>query len=108
MSKSKKKTIAQQIMGVAAIAMPAPVRDVVVSRWGARVSLALAGVLIASGVLTLQWTDGKPHVQVNRERAVEVEHKLKDLAETRAEKFQQEHSAKESMTDRWNLHKKQR
>jgi hypothetical protein len=107
MAKSKKKTTAQQIMGIAAIAMPAPIRDIVVSRWGARLSLVLAAAMIASGILTLQWTDGKPHVQVNRERAVEVQHNLEHRVEHRLGQAEEKPDAKEWLNDHWNHLKKQ-
>lgn len=105
MSRSRKKTVSQQIMSVTALALPAPIRDVVVSRWGARLSLLAAAALAASGVLTVQWTDGKPKVQVNRERAVEVEHKLEAFAEERATKFQESHREQPTMADRLNFFK---
>ena len=107
MAKSKKKTTSQQIMGIAAIAMPAPIRDIVVSRWGARLSLVLAAAMIASGILTLQWKDGKPHVQVNRERAAEVEHNLEHRVEHRLGQAEEKPDAKEWLNDRWNHLKKQ-
>ena len=59
----------------------------------------LAAALIGSGVLSLQWTDGKPHVQVNRERAHEVEQKV----EQRLEKFQEQHEEKPRFTDRFGF-----
>ncbi len=92
MAKSRKKTTAQQVMGVAAMAMPAPVRDAVTSRWGARLSLLIGAALVASGVVTLQWSDGKPKVQINRERALEIEH--------RVQQFEEQRHDRERLTDR--------
>lgn len=96
MAKSRKKTTAQQVMGVAAMAMPAPVRDAVTSRWGARLSLLIGAALVASGVVTLQWTDGKPKVQIDRERAREIEQRV----EHRVEQFEEQRHDRERLTDR--------
>ena len=108
MAKAKKKTPAQQVMGVAAMAMPSPVRDIVGSRWGARFSLMVAGVLLASGILTLQWTDGRPHVEVDRDRAAEVEHNLEHRLENRLGKAEEKPGAKAWVSDRWNRLTKQK
>jgi hypothetical protein len=105
MARSKKKTPAQQVMSVAAIALPAPVRDAVVSRWGARISLIVAAALLASGILTVQWTDGKPHVEVNRERAQQAEHLLEERAEQRLHEFQHQHEDQGGLADRWGFRK---
>jgi hypothetical protein len=106
-AKSKKKDAAQQIMGVASIAMPGPAREIVTSRWGARLSLVVVAVLVASGILSLQWVDGKPRVKVDRERAAEVEHNLEQRVETRLGHADEKHDVKDWVSDRWNHRKKQ-
>lgn len=103
-SKKKSKTAAQQVMGVASTTMPSPVRGIVTSRWGAPVFLVVAAALIASGIVTLQWSNGRPHVKVDRERATEVEHKL----EERVEQFEGNHADKGRITERFKFGKKQR
>lgn len=45
MARSKQKTVGQQVIGVAAVGMPTPVKKVVASRWGARLCLVLFGAL---------------------------------------------------------------
>jgi hypothetical protein len=76
MARSRKKTLGQQVVGAAAIAMPAPVQRVVGSRWGARLILLVAPLLFIAGVLTVDWSDGMPKIRVNRQRAQEVRQKI--------------------------------
>lgn len=77
MAKSrKKKTIGQQVVSVATVGMPAPVRNVASSRWGARLFLILAAALFSAGIVSVQWKDGRPKLEVDRERAQEVREKI--------------------------------
>ena len=92
MARSRKKTTAQHVMGVAAMAMPTPLRDIVTTRWGARLSLLVAAALAGSGVLSVDWTDGKPHVQVNKDRAREVENTLEQRIAGGVDQFDDKHS----------------
>ena len=92
MGRSRKKTAAQHVMGVASMAMPAPLRDIVTTRWGARLSLVVVAAMVSSGVLSVDWTDGKPHVQVNKERAREVENNLEQRLAGRVDQFDDKHS----------------
>jgi hypothetical protein len=87
MARSRKKTTAQHVMGIASMAMPAPLRDIVTTRWGARLSLVVVAAMVSSGVLSVDWTDGKPHVQVNKERAREVENTLEQRLVGRVDQF---------------------
>ncbi len=104
MAKSRKKTFSQHIVGLAAMTMPAPVRDVLVTRWGARLTLLSSAVLLGSGIISLQWNEGKPHVQLNRDRAAEVTTKV----EQRIEEVQKQHSGEKRITDRWGFGEKMR
>ena len=92
MARSRKKTAAQHVMGVASMAMPAPLRDIVTTRWGARLSLVAVAAMVSSGALSVDWTDGKPHVQVNKERAREVENNLEQRLAGRVDQFDDKHS----------------
>jgi hypothetical protein len=82
--RSRKSSLAQQVVEVAAMGAgaPAPVRRAVSTRWGARLALLAAVGLFVSGVVTVRWTDNRPHLEVNRERAKEV----KDAIVERVEK----------------------
>jgi hypothetical protein len=87
MAKRKtKKTAAQQVVGTAAMGLPSPVRNAVGSRWGAPLAILVAIALFASGVVTIDWTGGRPHLKVDRERAQEVRHELRDDVEHIAER----------------------
>jgi hypothetical protein len=65
----KKKTIAQQALGLASPVMPAPVAKVVGTRWGARLFLLMLPFLFATGILTISWNNGIPTVNFDRARA---------------------------------------
>jgi hypothetical protein len=71
-TKSRKKTLSQQVVGLAAVGLPGPARDVVASRWGSRLVILLVPVLLASGVLSIYWVNGVPQVSVNKERAAQM------------------------------------
>ena len=58
----RKKTVAQRAVGLAAPVMPAPVAKVVGTRWGARLFLLLLPFLLATGIITISWTNGLPMV----------------------------------------------
>lgn len=66
---SKKKTMAQHAVGLAAPVMPAPVAKIVGTRWGSRLFILLLPFLFATGVLTISWNNGIPTVNFNRARA---------------------------------------
>lgn len=71
-SKSKKQTYSQQLVGMATVGMPTPVRAVATSRFGSRLLLILVPALLATGILTVSFSGGIPQFSVNRERAEEV------------------------------------
>lgn len=81
MAKSRKKTLGQQVVGAATIAMPTPIQQVAGSRWGSRLILLLTPLLFLGGIVTVNWSDGVPHLQINRERAQEVGHNIVDKIE---------------------------
>ncbi|MCO6456270.1 MAG: endonuclease/exonuclease/phosphatase family protein [Pirellulaceae bacterium] len=72
---------------MAAIALPAPARAVVSSRWGSRLAVLLLPLLIAGGVITLDWSDGVPKLRLNPEKTAEVKQKVAAGAEQLKEKF---------------------
>ena len=85
-SSSKSKTVAQQVVGTAAIGMPSPVKGVVATRWGARITLAVVGIALATGVLTVKWDGYVPHFQLDKKRAQEVTAEVRDKVEDVAHK----------------------
>ncbi len=59
---------------------PAPVKRALTTRWGARLAFVAAVVLFVSGVVTVQWTDSRPHLSLNRQRAKQVKQAIVEEA----------------------------
>jgi hypothetical protein len=87
MARKRKKSLSQQVVGVAAVGMPAPVKKIMTSRIGALLLVLAIPVLLASGIVTVQWQNGRPKLSVNQERAAEV----KEDAKERLDEFRNEH-----------------
>ncbi len=89
MARAKRKTVAQQVVATAGIGLPAPVRQVAASRWGAPLAIAIVLGLIGTGVATVDWDGWMPHLKINKERAQEVRQSIRQgkarRAETRAQ-----------------------
>lgn len=83
--KSSKKTLSQQVVGLAAVGLPAPARDVVASRWGSRLVIVIIPILIASGVVSVCWVNGMPQISLNKDRAAEVGREVQQEAFRAAE-----------------------
>jgi hypothetical protein len=82
MAKTKKRTAAQRIVGLATTGMPAPIKMAAGSRLGAPLTLLVAGGLVATGIVTIQWTGGLPKVSVDRQRAEQVTETVKQRVES--------------------------
>lgn len=76
MARSRKKTLEQRVVGVATLGMPASVQKVARTKWGARIFLLTGAALFSAGILNVQWTDGRPQLKVDRERAKEVKENI--------------------------------
>lgn len=89
MAKKKKsqKSMAQQVMGVATMGMPAPVQQVASSKMGSRLLLLIVPVLVASGILTISWSGGLPSFSINHQRAAEVGEQVRSEAIKAAERL---------------------
>ena len=83
MSRRKRKTVPQRIVGVATIGLPAPVRKRLGNRWVSGLVVILVPVLVAIGVLQISWNGWTPTVSVNRERAREVRQEVRHELEER-------------------------
>lgn len=68
-----KQTFAQQFLGVVTSGMPAPVRQIVTSRWVSTLILIVVPALLLTGIVTISWTGGRPAFTVNKQRAEQVE-----------------------------------
>lgn len=73
---NRSQSIGQHITNLAASRLPGPVRSVVSTRWGSRLFIAAGVGLFALGILQVQWTNGIPDVQVDRERVQELKQKI--------------------------------
>ena len=78
-----KQTFAQQFLGVVTCGMPAPVRQIVTSRWVSTLIVIVVPALLLTGIVTSSWAAGRPSLTVNRQRAEQVEREVEREA-TRA------------------------
>ncbi|MEC7294292.1 MAG: hypothetical protein VXU46_05310 [Planctomycetota bacterium] len=79
MARSKQNT-AQKILGLATYGMPAPVRQVVTSRWIATLIVIVVPILVVSGILSISWNGYRPSFNFDQKRAVQVERELEQEA----------------------------
>jgi endonuclease/exonuclease/phosphatase family metal-dependent hydrolase len=79
MARSRKKSAFQSLIYVATAGLPLPLRELLRSRLGTPLLLMLAGGgLLGSGILTLQWSDGRPSVSIDAQRAAEVRQTVRE------------------------------
>lgn len=72
----------QTMLDLGLIFAPAPVRKVASTRWGSKLVLIALAALLAKGILSIQWVDGKPQFSFDRQKAAEVKQELtQDLKE---------------------------
>lgn len=72
MAKSRKKTLSQKVVNTATIGMPKPAKKFLGSRIVALLIVVSIPVLIGTGMVTIQWENGRPKLSINRERTAEV------------------------------------
>ncbi len=82
MARSKQNS-AQKILGLVTYGMPAPVRQVVMSRWIATLIVIVVPILVVSGILSISWNGYQPSFNIDQKRAVQVERDVEQQA-TRA------------------------
>jgi len=85
-SRKSKKLVSQQVVETAAVGLPQPIRAVVSSRWGARLAILAALAAFATGIATLDWSNGWPKLKIDRQRAQEVRKEVRHEAEVLAER----------------------
>lgn len=73
MARSRKKSVSQNLVGLATTGMPEPARKMLGNRLIAKLLILVLPVLFATGILSLQWVNGRPSVQFHRDRAEQVE-----------------------------------
>ena len=83
-----KQNFAQKILGLITYGMPAPVRQVVTSRWIAMLIVIVVPILVVSGVLSISWNGYRPNFSIDQKRAVQVERDLEKQATRAAQDLQ--------------------
>ena len=78
-----KQNSAQKILGLITYGMPAPVRQIVTSRWIATLIVIVVPILVVSGILSISWNGYQPSFNIDQKRAVQVERDVEQQA-TRA------------------------
>lgn len=90
-SKRRKKTYSQKIVGSALVGVPRPVKNMIASRWGARLILLLAPLMVGTGIIGIDWSHGRPRLRFNFNRAAEVRQsargKLDEVVENLPDEF---------------------
>jgi len=77
-SRRRKRSSSQRIAGLVALGLPAPMQRVADTRLGSLMMLIFIPAMIISGVLTIDWKNGTPSINIDRAKAKE----LKAKAET--------------------------
>ncbi|MCH5372565.1 MAG: endonuclease/exonuclease/phosphatase family protein [Planctomycetes bacterium] len=72
----RKKSTAQYVVSMAAMGLPEPVRRIAGTRFVAPLAIVLGTVLVATGVVSVDWSGGRPKIEIDRERAQEVRQKV--------------------------------
>lgn len=72
MGRSTKKTMSQNIVSVATTGMPSPVRKYLGGRIASLLIVLTIPVLLATGVVSITWMNGRPSLSVDKQRAAEV------------------------------------
>jgi deoxyribonuclease-1-like protein len=66
----------QFAVSLIAFVLPRPIRRIITSRLGAPIALLLGLILAGSGILTIDWSSGRPKLDIDRERAQEVSRRV--------------------------------
>lgn len=81
MGRSKKKSMAQTVSGMATSWLPKPLADFFATPFGAIVFMVIAPFLLATGIVTVTWNNGIPSINFNREKAVVVGQRIEQQVE---------------------------
>lgn len=74
-TRRRKRSSTQRIAGLVALGLPAPMQRVADSRLGSLMMLIFIPAMIISGVLTVDWKNGTPSLNLNRNKAQELKQK---------------------------------
>ncbi|MEI6255360.1 MAG: hypothetical protein WCQ77_01825 [Planctomycetota bacterium] len=81
----KKQSLAQQTVGMATSWLPKPLADFFATPSGASLFMVAVPFLLASGVITINWSNGTPSVAFDQQRAAVVEQEIEKEVEQRVE-----------------------
>ena len=77
-SKKSKKSIAQKVVNVGTTGMPSPAKRFLGNRLIAGLIVLVVPLLFVTGIVTVEFQNGRPHVYFNKQRANEVENNVAD------------------------------
>lgn len=72
----RKKTTQDRLIDAALYAAPGPIRTIASNPIGFRILMIGGAILMATGIMTLDWSDGMPHFKINRDKASQVKENL--------------------------------
>ncbi len=84
--RKRRATLAQSIIGVATVGMPAPVRSALSNPLVSTLVMIAAPILLVTGVVTVQWDSGLPQISIDQQRASEIKAQAKDSLQKLREK----------------------
>lgn len=83
----KKKAFSQKVVGVATTGMPAPLRNFLTNRLVALLIVLVLPVLLAAGIVSIDWENGRPRLSFDRQKASEVKQNATEkIQELRSER----------------------
>lgn len=85
MAKKKTKSATQAAVGMATSWMPQPLADFFGTPLGTMLFVLGAPFLLATGVITVNWSNGAPAVTFDKERAVAVGREVEQTVEAQVE-----------------------
>lgn len=94
MGRSRKKAVSQRVVDVATTGLPSPIRKFLGGRIVALLIVAGFPILYATGVISIDWENGRPRLSINQERAEEV----KEQAAQRLDELRDEHGGNSGLT----------
>lgn len=72
----RKKTTQDRLIDAALYAAPGPIRTIASNPLGFRLLMIGGAILMATGIMTLDWSDGMPHFKIDRSKASQVKETL--------------------------------
>jgi hypothetical protein len=80
-----RQSVAGRLVGLATAWMPAPLADFFATPLGVTVFMVAAPFLLATGVISVNWSNGAPAVTFDRERAIVVGREVEQRVEAELE-----------------------